>query len=356
MKLFVINPGSTSTKVAFFEDDREIWSETQRYDADVIAKFDSVGAQEDFRFSEIGKILKEKGVSSFDAAVGRGGLLHPIPGGVYEINENMINELLESKYGSHASNLGAPLAARFAKSMEKAVPSFIVDPVVVDELADEARISGLPEIERRSIFHALNQKAVARRAAEQMGKPVSECRFIVAHMGGGVSVGAHEFGRVIDVSNGLDGEGPMSPERSGALPAGKLVSLCFSGKYTKKEIEKMLVGQGGLVAHLGTNDLREVEKRIEGGDKKAELVFNALCLQVAKEIGSCAAVLFGKVDKILLTGGLAYSKKLTKKISEMVSFIAPVEIFPGEDEMKALAEATLRVFRGEEKALKYEPR
>lgn len=356
MKLFVINPGSTSTKVALFEDEREIWSETQRYDTDVISKFESVGAQENFRFAEISKILAEKGVSpsDFDAVVGRGGLLSPMRGGVYETDDKMIEELLESRNGSHASNLGAPLAKKFSVAGGKGVPSFIVDPVVVDELADEARISGLPEIKRRSIFHALNQKAVARRAAEKMGKNVSECRFIVAHMGGGVSVGAHENGRVIDVSNGLDGEGPMSPERSGSLPAGNFVAMCFSGKYSKKEIEKMIVGQGGLVAHLGTNDLREVEKRIAAGDTYAALVFNALCLQVAKEIGSCAAVLSGKADRILLTGGLAYSKELTKKISDRVSFIAPVEIYPGEDEMRALAEGALRVLKGGEKALKYE--
>jgi len=355
MKLFIINPGSTSTKVALYDDDKEIWSETQRYDTDVISKFKSIGSQEEFRFNEINKILKEKAVSpqEFDAIVGRGGLLRPIKGGTYEINKKMIEELLSSQYGSHASNLGAPLASRFAEAGGGSARAFIVDPVVVDELADEARISGLPEIERRSIFHALNQKAVARRAAAKMGKTVQDCNFIVAHMGGGVSVGAHENGRVIDVSNGLDGEGPMSPERSGALPAGKLLSLCFSGKYTRQEIESKLVGNGGLVAHLGTNDLREVETRIKNGDTNAELIFNALCFQVAKEIGSCAAVLKGKVDKILLTGGLAYSVKLCGEITNRVKFIAPIEVFPGEDEMQALAEGALRVLNDKEPAQIY---
>lgn len=350
MKLFIINPGSTSTKVALYDDDKEIWSETQRYDTDVISKFESIGSQEEFRFAAINKILEKKGVSphEFDAVVGRGGLLNPIKGGTYEINKKMIEELLASQHGSHASNLGAPLAARFAAAAGDKAKSFIVDPVVVDELVDEARISGLPEISRRSIFHALNQKAVARRAAERIGKSVKDCNFIIAHMGGGVSVGAHENGRVIDVSNGLDGEGPMSPERSGALPAGKLVSLCFSGKYTQKEIERKLVGNGGLVAHLGTNDLREVEKRIAKGDSHAELIFNALCFQIAKEIGSCAAVLKGRIDSILLTGGLANSIKLCEEITSRVSFIAPVEIFPGEDEMQALAEGALRVLEGKE--------
>ncbi|MCL2767913.1 MAG: butyrate kinase [Synergistaceae bacterium] len=348
MKLFIINPGSTSTKVALFENDKQIWSETQRYDTDVISAFDSVGSQEEFRFNEINKILVEKGVSPhiFDAVVGRGGLLHPVKGGTYEINKKMIEELLSSQHGEHASNLGAPLAARFAETGGSKARAFIVDPVVVDELVDEARVSGLPEINRHSILHALNQKAVARQAAAKMGKTVQDCNFIVAHMGGGVSVGAHENGRIIDVNNALDGEGPMSPERSGALPAGKLVSLCFSGKYTQREIEKKLVGNGGLVAHLGTNDLREVEKRIENGDSHAELIFNALCLQIAKEIGSCSAVLKGKVDKILLTGGLAYSDKLCGIITNRVSFIAPVELFPGEDEMQALAEGALRVLEG----------
>jgi butyrate kinase len=356
MRLFIINPGSTSTKIALFDNDTEIWSETQRYDTDVIGKFESIGSQEEFRFSEISKILIEKGVSpqEFDAVVGRGGLLRPIKGGTYDINKKMIEELLSSQHGSHASNLGAPLAARFATAGGGKAKAFIVDPVVVDELVEEARISGLPEINRRSIFHALNQKAVARRAAIKMGKTVKDFNFIVAHMGGGVSVGAHEKGRVIEVSNGLDGEGPMSPERSGALPAGKLVSLCFSGKYSQRDIEKKLVGNGGLVAHLGTNDLREVEKRIANGDSHAELIFKALCFQIAKEIGSCAAVLKGKVDKILLTGGLAYSKKLCDEITGQVSFIASIEIFPGEDEMQALAEGALRVLEGKEPALIYE--
>jgi butyrate kinase len=338
-----------------YENDREIWSETQRYDTDVINKFETIGSQENFRYEEISKILKEKGVTpnEFDAVVGRGGLLRPIKSGTYEINEKMISELISSRNGSHASNLGAPLAARFAAAGGGKARSFIVDPVVVDELADEARVSGLPEINRRSIFHALNHKAVARRAAAKMGKSYQNCNFIVVHMGGGISVGAHEKGQVIEVSNGLDGEGPMSPERSGALPAGNLVSLCFSGKHTQREIEKKLVGNGGLVAHLGTSDLREVEKRIANGDTHAEFIFNALCFQIAKEIGSCAAVLKGKAEKILLTGGLAYSKKLCDEITKWISFIAPIEIFPGEDEMQALAEGALRVLEGKEAAQIY---
>jgi len=236
----------------------------------------------------------------------------------------------------------------------KNIPAFIVDPVVVDELVDEARFSGLPEMPRVSIFHALNQKAVARRAASELKKNISDCNLIVAHMGGGVSVGAHERGRVIDVNNALDGEGPMSPERSGSLPTGALVTMCFSGKYTFPEIRNMINGKGGFVAHLGTNDLREVEKRIADGDAQASLVFKAMALQVAKEIGRCAAVLKGEVDAIALTGGLAYSDKLCERITSRISFIARVLRYPGEDEMEALAHGVLRVLRGEESASQYE--
>jgi butyrate kinase len=281
-------------------------------------------------------------------------MLHPIPGGVYAVNEVMLNDLTSCRWGVHASNLGAPLAARFVKSSQKDIPAYIVDPVVVDELADEARLSGLPEIPRTSVFHALNQKAVARRFAAGKGKSVEELRLIVSHMGGGITVGAHEHGRVIDVNNGLTGEGPMTPERSGALPVGDLVVMCFNRKHSLAEMNKKLVGRGGLVAHLGTNDLREVEARIGSGDGKAKLIFDAMVLQIAKEIGSCAAVLKGKVDAILLTGGLAYSKRLCAAIEERVRFIAPVEVFPGEDEMLALAEGALRALRKETEAQIYE--
>ena len=310
--------------------------------------------QEQFRYDEITAALLAKGVSpkEFTAVVGRGGLMKPIKSGVYRVNAAMLEDLRSMKYGAHASNLGAPLTARFAA--EGGVPAFIADPIVVDELADEARFSGLPEMPRVSIFHALNQKAVARRAASELGKNMPDCNLIVAHMGGGISVGAHEHGRVIDVNNSLDGEGPMSPERSGSLPVGELVAMCFSGKYTIDEVQKMINGQGGLVAHLGTNDIREVEKRIADGDAVATLVFEAMALQVAKEIGRCAAVLKGKVDAVVLTGGLAYSDKLCGRIASMVSFIAPVLCYPGEDEMEALAHGALRVLRGEEAAQEYE--
>jgi len=354
MKILAINPGSTSTKVALFEDERELWSDTQRYDVDVLKEFHGIMGQEEFRLQEIKKVLQANNtdLSELDAVVGRGGLLKPIPGGTYEVNDQMLEDLRACRYGSHASNLGAPLAVSLSVEggCEKA---FIVDPVVVDELIPEARLSGMPEIERRSIWHALNQKAVARRAAVELGSKYDEVNLIVAHMGGGISVGAHEKGKTVDVNNALDGEGPFSPERAGSLPAGGLTRLAFSGEYDLDELRKRMVGGGGLVAHLGTNDLREVQKMIETGNEKAELVFQALALQVAKEIGARAAVLKGQVDAIVLTGGLAYSEQLMELISRRVEYIAPVKVYPGEDEMKALADGALRVMKGEEEAHHY---
>ncbi len=351
MKILAINPGSTSTKVAFFEDDREIWSDTQRYDVDVLKEFHGIMAQQDFRLDEIRKVVdaNKTDLSELDAVVGRGGLLKPIPGGTYEVNSDMIADLGSCKYGAHASNLGAGLAVSLARE-GGCNRAFIVDPVVVDELIPEARLSGMPGIDRRSIWHALNQKAVARRVAGEMGKKYEDLNIIVAHMGGGISVGAHENGKTIDVNNALDGEGPFSPERAGSLPAGGLVRLAYSGKYDLPELMKKMVGNGGLVAHLGTNDLREVQKMIEAGNEKAKLVFEGLALQVAKEIGSRAAVLMGKVDAIVLTGGLAYSDMLVERIRERVSYIAEIKVYPGEDEMMALAEGALRVLKGEEEA------
>ncbi|MDR1377782.1 MAG: butyrate kinase [Synergistaceae bacterium] len=353
MKIFVINPGSTSTKIAFYEDAMCLWMDTQRYETNVIDCFENIMKQEQFRYDEILKVLNARGVQvrDFAAVVGRGGLMKPVTGGTYLVNDLMLEDLKTMKYGAHASNLGAPLAMRFAAEN---VPAFIVDPVVVDELVDEARLSGLPEIPRISIFHALNQKAVARRAAADLKKPLSECNLIVAHMGGGISVGVHEKGRVIDVNNALDGEGPMSPERSGSLPIGGLIDLCFSGKYTLQEIRKMINGKGGLVAHLGTNDMREAEKRATSGEEQAILVLDALVLQIAKEIGGAAAVLRGAVDAVVLTGGLAYSDNLCKRVSARASFIAPILRYPGEDEMQALAEGAIRVLHNEEAPLKYD--
>lgn len=355
MKILAINPGSTSTKVALFEDESQLWSDTQRYDVEVIKQFPSIPDQEEFRLVEIKKALAahHTDLTSLDAVVGRGGLLKPIPSGTYIVSEPMLEDLRSCRYGSHASNLGAPLAFRLALQ-GSCNRSYIVDPVIVDEMIPEARLSGLPEIKRRSIFHALNQKAVARRAAAELGKEPVSCNLVVAHMGGGISVGAHDCGRVVDVNNALDGEGPFSPERAGSLPSGGLVHLAYSGEHDLNGLLKRIVGGGGLVAHLGTNDLREVQRRIdEEGDEKAALLFEALAYQVAKEIGACSAVLNGRVDAIVLTGGLAYSDRLVGKIRQRISFIAPVLVYPGEDEMKALVEGALRVLQGVEKGREY---
>ena len=354
MVILAINPGSTSTKVALFRDAEEVWSDTQRYDIDRISEFPTIPSQEPFRLGAIRKALKERGtdISGLDAVVGRGGLLRPTRGGTYSVNEPMLEDLRSCRFGSHASNLGAPLAKNLAEEAGDK-PAFIVDPVVVDELVDEARLSGIPEIERRSIFHALNQKAVARKTASDIGKTYEGANLVVAHMGGGISVGAHLKGRVIDVNNALDGDGHFAPERAGSLPAGELVKFAFSGEIELGELMCRIVGGGGLVAHLGTNDLREVERRIGEGDQKADLIFRAMAYQVAREIGSCAAALSGKVDVVVLTGGLAFSEKFVKAITDRISFIAPVKVYPGEDEMCALAEGALRVLNGEEPALEY---
>ncbi|SHJ83627.1 butyrate kinase [Geosporobacter subterraneus DSM 17957] len=353
-RILTINPGSTSTKIAIFDNEKPVMETTLRHPAEEINKFDKIFDQYEFRKNVILETLSENGINltKLSAVVGRGGLLKPIQGGTYSVSDSMIADLKAGVLGEHASNLGGILASEIAKQLN--IPAFIVDPVVVDEMDEVARISGMPELARKSIFHALNQKAVARRAAAEMGKSYEDINVIVAHLGGGISVGAHKNGRVIDVNNALDGEGPFSPERAGGLPVGDLAKMCFSGKYTLDDIKKKIKGQGGLVAYLGTNDGREVVKMIEEGNEKAALVYEAMAYQVAKEIGSCAAVLKGKVDAVILTGGIAYDKQFVKWISDRVSFISQVIVYPGEDEMIALAEGGLRVLRGEETARIYE--
>jgi len=353
-RILALNPGSTSTKAALFENETEIWNDTQRYDVDVIRSFASVTDQEGFRLGAIRDALRrhETRVTDLDAVVGRGGLLKPIPGGTYLVEAPMLEDVKKCRWGSHASNLGAPLAVRLAEEAGN-IPAFIVDPVVVDELAPEARLSGTPMIERRSIFHALNQKSAARRLARELGRPYESLNLVVVHMGGGISVGGHEQGRVIDVNNALDGEGPFSPERAGSLPAGELAKLCFSGTYNLDQVMRKIAGEGGLVAHLGTNDLREVVRRVDEGDSHAALVFEAMAYQVAREIGARAAALKGRVDAIVLTGGLAYSSRFTDLVASRVAFIAPIHVYPGENELAALAEGALRVLRGEEEPRRY---
>jgi len=352
-RILVINPGSTSTKIAIYDAESEVIRMTLRHSESDLSKFQTMADQSSYREEFVLKFLEENKIAleTINAVVGRGGLLNPLAGGTYKINDAMCEFIRQAKRGEHASNLGALIAKSIADKIN--VESFIVDPVVVDELEAEARVAGHPLFERISIFHALNQKAVARLSAAKMGKKYEDCTFVVAHVGGGISVGAHRNGKVIDVNNALDGDGPFSAERSGGLPTGQLVELCFGGKYSKQEVKKMLKGKGGVVAYLGTNDMIEVEKRIDEKDQKAEGVFTAMCYQIAKEIGSCAAVLGGQVDRVIITGGVANDKRLVEYISSRVSFIAPVEVFPGEEEMRPLALGALRVLNKEEKAKEY---
>lgn len=353
-KLLIINPGSTSTKIGIYNDLTEEKSITLSHDTKELEVFPNIFSQYSFRVNAIQNFLKGEGIdiASFDAFVGRGGLLKPISSGTYAVSDALLQDLKAGLGGEHASNLGGILAFELAKAGGK--PSFIADPVVVDEMEEIARLSGLPEIQRKSIFHALNQKAVGKRYAKENGLEYKELELIICHLGGGISVGAHSKGKVIDVNNALNGDGPFSPERSGGLPVGQLVDLCFSGRYNKGELHKLIAGKGGFVAYLGTNDARTVEAMIQEGDDHALLVYEAMAYQVAKEIGACATVLRGKVDAVLLTGGIAYSKRMVSMIRERIDFIGPVHVYPGEDELLALAEAGIRVLSGEEEARIYQ--
>lgn len=352
-KILIINPGSTSTKIGVYEDETQLMEETLRHSTEEIAQYATIYDQKDFRKKVILDVLKEKNVdlNSIDVVVGRGGLLKPIPGGTYATSDALLEDLKIGKQGQHASNLGGILAKEIASEIN--VPSYIVDPVVVDELQDVARITGHPKFERISIFHALNQKAVAKRYAKGVGKNYEDLNLIVVHMGGGVSVGAHKNGRVIDVANALDGDGPFSPERSGGLPSGQLAKLCFSGEYTQAEVAKMISGNGGFNAYLGTNDMRDVIKLAKEGDKKAQLLEEAFYYQLEKEVGAMAVVLGGKVDQIILTGGIAYGQETVDHMTKACSFLAPITVYPGEDELLALAQGALRVMNGEEPAKEY---
>lgn len=336
--ILAINPGSTSTKVSLFEEENLVFEKSLKHSIEDLKGFEKISDQFHFRKNLIMNELIERQVdlSFINAVVGRGGLVKPIESGIYPVNQRMKEDLINGVMGQHASNLGGLIADDIAKSLPSAT-AYIVDPVVVDEMDEVARISGHPLIVRRSIFHALNQKAVARIYAASINKKYEELNLIIAHMGGGVSVGAHKKGRVVDVNNALDGDGPFSPERSGGLPAGQMAELCFSGKLTHPEIKSILTGKGGMVAYLGTNSFLEVWKMSEAGDKNAKLICNAAAYQAAKEIGALSAALKGEVDAIILTGGMAYEVPYVKNIEEMVSFIAKVVVYPGEDEMKALA-------------------
>ncbi|MDK0736333.1 butyrate kinase [Clostridium perfringens] len=352
-KLLIINPGSTSTKIGVYEGEKEVLEETLRHSSEEILKYDTIFDQLDFRKEVILNVLKEKGIdiNELDAVVGRGGMLKPIEGGTYEVNDAMVEDLKIGVQGPHASNLGGILSNEIAKEIGKR--AFIVDPVVVDEMEDVARLSGVPELPRKSKFHALNQKAVAKRYAKEHNTSYEDVNLIVVHMGGGVSVGAHRKGRVIDVNNALDGDGPFSPERAGGVPSGELLEMCFSGKYSKEEVYKKLVGKGGFVAYANTNDARDLIKLSQEGDEKGSLIFNAFIYQIAKEIGSMAVVLDGYVDAIVLTGGIAYSDYVTNAINKKVKWIAPMVVYGGEDELLALAQGAIRVLDGVEEAKIY---
>jgi butyrate kinase len=336
--ILAINPGSTSTKFSLFEEEKLVFEKTLRHTCEELDGFNKITDQFNFRKDLILSELSERNINlaGILAVVGRGGLIRPIASGIYTVNQKMKDDLNAGLLGSHASNLGGLIAADIAFSLPAAV-AYIVDPVVVDELQAVARISGHPLIERKSIFHALNQKAVSRIYAASIGKKYEELNLIVTHMGGGVSVGAHRKGLVVDVNNALDGDGPFSPERSGGLPSGQLADLCFSGKYSHSEVKSMITGKGGMVAYLGTNNFIEVCKMAESGDSRAILIRDSVSYQIGKEIGAMASVLHGHVDAIILTGGLAHQETNITSIKSMVEFIAPVVIYPGEDEMKALA-------------------
>lgn len=352
IKSLIINPGSTSTKIGVFEDETLLFEETLRHSTEEISQYASIVAQKDFRKKIITDLLAEKNfdVKSLNVVVGRGGMLKPIAGGTYAVTDELLQDLKIGKQGQHASNLGGILAREIGD--EIGVPSYIVDPVVVDELQDVARYSGVPELPRTSVFHALNQKAVAKRYAKETGKAYESLRLIVVHMGGGVSVGAHINGRIVDVFNALDGDGAFSPERAGAVPSGALIKMCFSGKYTEKEVYSKIVGKGGFNAYLGTNDMRNVNKMAETDPHAAE-VREAFLYQVGKDIGSMACVLEGKVDQIIVTGGIAYNAEVVDNLKEKAGWIAPFTVYPGEDELLALTQGALRVMNGEEKVMTY---
>jgi butyrate kinase len=349
--ILVVNPGSTSTKLACFRNTRERCGEDIRHETADLARFATVTDQLDYRLGLVREFLSRNGITRLHAIATRGGLLHPVKGGVFAVNRLMTEELKAMKYGAHASNLGAPIAQALAA--EFACPAYIADPPVVDEMEEYARLSGIPLFRRRSRFHALNQKFVARLVAERIGKKYERCRFIVAHLGGGISVAAHYLGRVIDVNDALDGDGPFSPERSGGVPIGQLVAYLEQNPDAYGEIKRKIVGQGGLAAYLGTTDMRDVEARIAGGDKEAELVLSAMAFQISKEIAMHGATLKGRIDAVIITGGLANDRVLVRLIKSRIAHLGPLHVVPGEREMESLAGSVHDVLAGGRKAQEY---
>ena len=366
MRILVVNPGSTSTKMAVYEEEKPILLRNITHTTEELAPFDAITEQQDFRRQLVLDELQRSDIPlEFDAVIGRGGLVKPIAGGVYEINHQMIEDTLHGcVMHNHACNLGCLIAYEIAetinsqqltaKSQKPKCRAFIADPGVVDELTPLARISGSPLMPRICIWHALNQRAIARRYARGIGREYEDLNLIICHLGGGISVAAHEHGRAIDANNALDGEGPFSPERAGSLPAADLIRLCYSGKYTEKQLLKRIAGQAGLTAHLGTNNMREILQRIKNGDEKAQLLVDAMLYHTAKQIASEAAVLCGQIDAILLTGGMAHSDYVVSELRRRIGFLAPVYTFPGEDEMEALALNALAVLQGKRQAKIYQ--
>ena len=352
-RVLAINPGSTSTKMAVFDDESPLFEDVIHHDVEELAHYSRIADQYAFRRDAVLKLLKRHSldISSLSAVVGRGGVLRPIESGTYLVNASMLDDLRSPQKREHASNLGAMIAHEIAEGA--GIPAYIVDPVCVDEFDDIARIAGLPEIERRSLSHALNLKATARRAAKDLSRPYEDLNLIVVHLGGGISVSPHRKGRMVDVNQALDGTGPFSPERAGGLPVGDVARMCYSGRYTYDEMFRKIAGRGGLVAHLGTNNAEEVSRRVEAGDEHARSVFEAMAYQIAKEIGTMSTVLYGNVDAIVITGGLAHSEMLLNWVISRVEWIAPVMVYPGEDELLALAQGALRVLTGQEDAKVY---
>lgn len=354
-RVLAINPGSTSTKIAVYDDKTPVFEKVLRHDPVALEEFGGIIEQFEFRKDLVIEAMKENDVepSTLKAVVGRGGLVRPLEGGTYAVNDKMLADLKDpTTWGRiHASNLGAFIANSIATDYN--IPSFIVDPVTVDEFDEIARVSGIPEIKRQSLFHALNIRYIVRDLAKKLGKKFEETNMVAVHMGGGISVAAVKQGRVIDVNNALLGMGPFSPQRAGALPIGDLLNMAYSGKWTKKQLEGYLAKKAGWMAYLGTDDGREVQKMIDEGNKDADLYRKAMCYQVAKEIGACAAAINGEVDAIFLTGGLVYSKPLVEEISNRVKFIADIYEYPGEKEMEALSQGGVRVLKGEEEAKVY---
>lgn len=351
--ILAINPGSTSTKGAVYNQETLLCEQTVHHSTEELKKFDTVFQQEAFRTECMLQMLKENQIdpASLSAVVGRGGITHPVRSGTYRVNQAMLCDLHKPQAATHSSCLGGIIAHRLGERYQ--IPSFVVDPVVVDERDEVAFFSGLNGIERKSIFHALNSKAMARRAADTLGKKYSELSLIVVHMGGGITISAHRNGKVVDVNDGVNGEGPFSPERSGSLPLRPIIDMCYSGQYSKEEMVRKISGSGGMVSYLQSNDFKEVNQKIEQGDLKAEKVVNAMGYQIAKEIGAMAVVLQGKVDAIVLTGGLAYSERFVSLLKQRVSFLSKILVYPGEDEMLALCQGALRVLSGEEQPKDY---